>query len=123
MSSFSECTVHASTDRPHEIVKDGLFSCKYLSSYCHTWKYLELIVEAKILPQDIGHVHIDQSADIKFASYDSSRFGSLQGTVRQISASTYLDQDQNPYYRAEVILDKNYLGENPDQLKVLPGMT
>ncbi|MET0043784.1 MAG: HlyD family type I secretion periplasmic adaptor subunit [Candidatus Thiodiazotropha sp. 6PLUC3] len=83
----------------------------------------ELIVEAKILPQDIGHVHIDQSADIKFASYDSSRFGSLQGTVRQISASTYLDQDQNPYYRAEVILDKNYLGENPDQLKVLPGMT
>lgn len=83
----------------------------------------ELIVEAKILPQDIGHVHIDQSADLKFASYDSSRFGSLPGKVKQISASTYLDQQQNPYYRAEVVLDRNYLGNNPDQLKVLPGMT
>ncbi|MCG8122413.1 MAG: HlyD family type I secretion periplasmic adaptor subunit, partial [Candidatus Thiodiazotropha taylori] len=83
----------------------------------------ELIVEAKILPQDIGHVHIDQPAELKFTSYDSSRFGSLQGKVHKISASTYLDQEQNPYYRAELILDRNYLGNNPDQLKILPGMT
>ncbi len=83
----------------------------------------ELIIEARILPQDIGHVHIDQPADVKFTSYDSSRFGSLQGRVQGISASTYLDQKQNPYYRAEVILDRDYLGEDPTRLKVLPGMT
>jgi adhesin transport system membrane fusion protein len=83
----------------------------------------ELIIEARILPQDIGHVHIDQPADVKFTSYDSSRFGSLQGRVQRISASTYLDQKQNPYYRAEVILDRDYLGEDPTRFKVLPGMT
>jgi adhesin transport system membrane fusion protein len=83
----------------------------------------ELIIEARILPQDIGHVHIDQPADVKFTSYDSSRFGSLQGRVQRISASTYLDQKQNPYYRAEVILDRDHLGEDPTRFKVLPGMT
>ncbi|MES9846529.1 MAG: HlyD family type I secretion periplasmic adaptor subunit [Candidatus Sedimenticola sp. PURPLELP] len=83
----------------------------------------ELIIEARIPPQDIGHVHIGQTADVKFTSYDSSRFGSLQGKVQQLSASTYLDPEQNPYYRAEIILDKNYLGEDPEQFNILPGMT
>ncbi len=83
----------------------------------------ELIVEAKILPQDIGHVHNGQSAKLKFVSYDFSRFGSLDGTVNQISASTYLDEENQPYYRAEISLTKSYLGERPGELNILPGMT
>ncbi|WP_372831742.1 HlyD family type I secretion periplasmic adaptor subunit [Pontibacterium sp.] len=83
----------------------------------------DLIVEAKILPQDIGHVHTGQSAKLKFVSYDFSRFGSLDGTVNQISASTYLDEENQPYYRAEIKMDKAYLGAQPGELNVLPGMT
>jgi len=83
----------------------------------------ELIVEARILPKDIGHVHIGQSADVKIDSYDSSRFGSIDGKVKQISATTYLDEENNPYYRAEITLDKAWVGDNPEIMKIIPGMT
>lgn len=83
----------------------------------------ELIIEARISPSDVGYVHISQSADVKIDSYDSSRFGSINGTVKQISATTYLDEKGNPYYRAEITLDKSWVGDNPDTMKIIPGMT
>ena len=83
----------------------------------------ELIVEARIMPNDIGHVHIGQSADIKVDSYDPSRFGSVSGKVKRISATTYLDENNDPYYRAEVNLDKTWMGNDKEHLKIIPGMT
>jgi HlyD family type I secretion membrane fusion protein len=83
----------------------------------------ELIIESRILPNDVGHVHIGQSADVKVASYDSSRFGSIEGVVKQISATTYLDEKNNPYYRAEISLNKAWVGDNPERMKIIPGMT
>ncbi|MBL4711452.1 MAG: HlyD family type I secretion periplasmic adaptor subunit [Gammaproteobacteria bacterium] len=83
----------------------------------------ELIVESRILPIDVGHVHIGQSADVKIDSYDSGRFGSIEGTVKQISATTYLDEKNNPYYRAEITLSQAWVGDNPEIMKIIPGMT
>ncbi len=83
----------------------------------------ELIVEARILPKDVGHVHLGQRADVKIDSYDSSRFGSIEGTVKQISATTYLDEKNNPYYRAEISLNQTWVGDNPEIMKIIPGMT
>lgn len=83
----------------------------------------ELIVESRIMPNDIGHVHVGQSADVKIDSYDSSRFGSIDGTVKQISATTYLDEKNNPYYRAEITLNQTWVGNNPEIMKIIPGMT
>ena len=83
----------------------------------------ELIVESRIMPDDVGHVHIGQSADVKIDSYDSSRFGSIDGTVKQISATTYLDEKNNPYYRAEITLNQSWVGDNPEIMKIIPGMT
>lgn len=83
----------------------------------------ELIVESRILPDDVGHVHIGQSADVKVDSYNSSRFGSIEGVVKQISATTYLDEKNNPYYRAEISLKKSWVGDNPEHMKIIPGMT
>jgi len=83
----------------------------------------ELIVESRIMPKDVGHVHIGQSADVKVDSYDSSRFGSIKGIVKQISATTYLDEKSNPYYRAEITLEQTWVGENPEVMKIIPGMT
>ena len=83
----------------------------------------ELIIESRIMPDDVGHVHIGQSADVKIDSYDSSRFGSIDGTVKQISATTYLDEKNNPYYRAEITLNQTWVGNNPEIMKIIPGMT
>jgi len=83
----------------------------------------ELIIEARISPKDIGHVSINHDADIKVDSYDSARFGSVHGLVKQISATTYLDEQQQPYYRAEISLNKSFIGKNPERNKIIPGMT
>ncbi|MFT6052358.1 MAG: adhesin transport system membrane fusion protein [Halioglobus sp.] len=83
----------------------------------------EMIVESRLLPNEVGYVHSGQIADVKVHSYDSSRFGTLKGTVRQISPSTYLDEQANPYYKVKVELDKAWLGSRKGEMAVIPGMT
>ena len=83
----------------------------------------EFIVEARVQPMDIGYVSPGQTAKIKFESYDFARFGTLEGKVKQLSASTYLDAENMPYYRAEITLPRRYLGANEGELTVIPGMT
>jgi len=83
----------------------------------------DLIVEARVLPTEIGYIQAGQKADVKIDSYDASRFGSINGVVKQLSPSTYLDEKGNPYYRVRIELDKSYVGSNPGQMKVIPGMT
>lgn len=82
-----------------------------------------LIVEAKISTLDRGHVNIKDPVKVKVSSYDFATFGQIQGYVDSISASTFLDEDDIPYYKVIVKIDKNYLGDNPKMNKILPGMT
>ncbi|HEB95278.1 MAG TPA: HlyD family type I secretion periplasmic adaptor subunit [Sedimenticola thiotaurini] len=83
----------------------------------------ELIVEARISPNDIGHVHRGQEAEVKVDSYDSARFGSVAGVIRRISPSTYLDERREPYYRAEIELERSWVGDPQQKMEVIPGMT
>jgi multidrug efflux pump subunit AcrA (membrane-fusion protein) len=76
-----------------------------------------------VSPSDIGHVHAGQPADIRIDSFDSARFGTVPGEVSRLSATTYLDEQQKPYYRAEITLSKDYLGRRPGELRIIPGMT
>ncbi len=75
------------------------------------------------MPEEVGHIHIEQLAEVNVDSYDAGKFGSINGTVKQISPSTYLDEEMNPYYLARIELEKNHVGDNPDNMKVIPGMT
>lgn len=45
-----------------------------------------LIVEAYVKPSDIAFIHEGQDALVKVTAYDSSRYGSLAGTILKISA-------------------------------------
>ena len=83
----------------------------------------ELIVESKVSTQDIGHVHVGQEAVVKVGSYDPQRFGVINGHVGKISPSTYLDEENQPYYKAQIVLAKKYLGNQPEKYKLIPGMT
>ncbi|MEZ5814458.1 MAG: HlyD family type I secretion periplasmic adaptor subunit [Alphaproteobacteria bacterium] len=81
-----------------------------------------LEVTVKISPQDIGHLKPGQSVQIKFSSFDFSRYGSVKGTLDQISASTFGGENGERYYQGRVLLNKNYVGNNPENI-VMPGMT
>lgn len=83
----------------------------------------ELVVESKVSTQDIGHVHVGQNAVIKVGSYDPQRFGTIEGTVERISPSTYFDEENQPYYKAQITLAKMYLGNENAKFKLIPGMT
>lgn len=82
-----------------------------------------MIIEARISPTDIGYIHEGLQANIKVDSYDAARFGSVEGTVKRISASTYLDAMRTPYYRAELALASDHVGDVSSNLRIIPGMT
>lgn len=83
----------------------------------------ELEVEARIQPSDIGQIRLGQSVSIKVSTFDFARFGSVQGEVRQISATTFLDPQGRPFYRAMVGLMRDHVGDDPSRNKLVPGMT
>jgi membrane fusion protein, adhesin transport system len=83
----------------------------------------ELVVEAKIQPRDVGHVRIGQPVTVKVTTYDFSRYGGITGELKDVSASTFLDEQGEPYYKGIVELDRNYVGKDPMHNRVMPGMT
>ena len=81
-----------------------------------------MVAEVRIEPKDVGHLVVGQQANIKVTTYDSARFGTVEGHLAQISASTFLDEREEPYYKGIVALSKSHVGENPDMNPILPGM-
>ena len=82
----------------------------------------DMVVEARISPSEVGHIHPGQKAEVKVDSYDSARFGVVTGIVERISATTYLDEKKDPYFRTEISLDTSFVG-GQEELLVSPGMT
>jgi membrane fusion protein, adhesin transport system len=82
-----------------------------------------LIAEIKVSTTDIGHVKVGDPVQVKVGTYDFSTYGSIQGTLSSISASTFLDPEKKPYYKCDVTLSQNYLGADPSKNQIFPGMT
>ncbi len=82
----------------------------------------ELEVSVKILPQDIGHLTIGQDVQVKFSTFDFSRYGSVKGRLAQISATTFVGENGDRFYKGRVLLEQNYVGEDQSNT-IIPGMT
>lgn len=82
----------------------------------------DLFVEARISTQDIGFIYKGQDATVKVTAFDYTRYGGIDGTIQGFSATTVQDEEGNTFYRARIRLAKNYVGENPELNRVLPGM-
>ncbi|MEI8593807.1 HlyD family type I secretion periplasmic adaptor subunit [Photobacterium sp. Hal280] len=83
-----------------------------------------LVIEAKVLPQDIGFLRPGLKAMIKFSAYDYTVYGGLAGTLEQISADTIQDEEGNSFYQVKIRTEKNNLADNNgEQLPIIPGMT
>ena len=81
-----------------------------------------LEVAVKISPQDIGHLELGHRVQVKFSTYDFSRYGSVQGQLEYISATTFTGDKGERYYQGRVTLGQAFVGQNPDNV-ILPGMT
>lgn len=83
-----------------------------------------LLVEAKVLPQDIAFLHPGQDAQVKITAYDFSIYGSMPGTVEHISADAITDEQQKlSYYLIKVRTKTASLTDrNGKELPIIPGM-
>ena len=81
-----------------------------------------LVAEVRISPRDVGHLRVGQAAQVKVSTYDVARFGSVDGRLKQVSASTFEEEQGDPYYKGIVELSQNNVGRNPAMNRILPGM-
>lgn len=82
----------------------------------------KLVIELDIATEDIGHIEIAQNVVIKVTSYDFSKFGAINGKIIHISPTTFTEANKSPFYKVKIDLEKDYVGDNPDQFKIIPGM-
>lgn len=83
-----------------------------------------LVVEAKVANVDIGKIEIGQPARVKITTYNYVRYGVLEGEVEQISPDATKDERTGQLlFAVWVRTERNYLGEQPGQYPVSPGMT
>ncbi|MEE1867234.1 HlyD family type I secretion periplasmic adaptor subunit [Pseudomonas auratipiscis] len=82
-----------------------------------------LLIEAKVRPQDVAFLHPGQQAMVKFSAYDYTIYGGLKAKLELISADTVTDDKGNSFYLIQVRTDKNHLGGDKKPLLIIPGMT
>ncbi len=82
----------------------------------------ELVIEAKLDPQDRGYVTLGQPAKIKILTYDFTRYGTLDGHVTLIGADADKDDEGTAYFRVVVQAERQYLGSSSNPLWISPGM-
>jgi adhesin transport system membrane fusion protein len=89
----------------------------------------QLMVEARIKPQDVAFLHPGLPAMVKISAYDFGIYGGLKGHVVDVSPDTLQDDKAAPgkpdaiYYRVQVLTDKSELVAAGKHLPIIPGMT
>ena len=96
-----------------------------------------LEVEANIAGTDDGHVTVGDPVDIKFDTFQYSRYGLAHGVVRVVSPDSFSAQEENRnptgavalpnstgsvWYRSRITLDQINLHDTPTNFHLTPGM-
>lgn len=81
-----------------------------------------LLIEARVRPQDVAFLHPGQKAMVKFSAYDYTIYGGLPARLEMIGADTVTDDKGNSFYLIQVRTDRNHLGEDEKPLLIIPGM-
>lgn len=82
-----------------------------------------LVIEARLNPTDIGYVRPGQPTTVKVSTYEFTRYGGLEGQVISISPDSHFDPATGAtYFRVVAETDKTYLGAEPGDLPITPGM-
>ena len=81
-----------------------------------------LFVEAKVSPNDIDQLQIDQEAGLRFSAFNQRMTPEINGTVSRVAADITVDQRTGQsYYTVDIVIggqEVARLGE----LKLVPGM-
>jgi HlyD family type I secretion membrane fusion protein len=84
-----------------------------------------LIIEAQVRPNDIGVVHVGETAKLIFPAYKMRTTPKVPGKVIQVSADTFTDEHSMPpstYYLARIQVDKDFIAKLSHPITLYPGM-
>lgn len=79
-------------------------------------------VEAMLENKDIGFVHAGQAAEVKLEAFPFTRYGTVQGTVTQVSKDALNDEKRGLLYLTKIRLKKTAIAVNGQQEVLVPGM-
>jgi HlyD family secretion protein len=80
-----------------------------------------LVIEARIDPRDIDHVHVGQDAFIRFRAFNQRTTPEFRGTVIHLAADL-TKEPQQAYFVARIGLSETELASHP-QFRLPPGMS
>jgi HlyD family secretion protein len=82
-----------------------------------------LIVEAKVRPQDVDKLHVRQLATLRFTSFNQRTTPELNGQLSMVSADVAVDHErpQQPYYTIRIELSEDEIARL-GTVKLIPGM-
>mgnify|MGYP000931490924 FL=1 len=81
-----------------------------------------LEVEAFVENKDIGFVHAGQAAEVKVETFPFTKYGTLHGTVTQVSGDAIQDEQRGLVYAARVKLERATLKVDGKTVNLTPGM-
>ncbi|MCG8433434.1 MAG: HlyD family type I secretion periplasmic adaptor subunit, partial [Gammaproteobacteria bacterium] len=82
-----------------------------------------MIVEARVRPTDIDHVHIGQNAMVQLSAYSYRYSTPIEGRVETVSADLIEDEtSQESYYAARIRVPQVTLESLADDIELTPGM-
>lgn len=82
----------------------------------------KLIVEAKLSPQDVGHIQKGAKAFVQLDGSDGYRFGKVYGKVINISPDSLVTDKGEVYFIVKIELDKQFFSDGIDKIELFPGM-
>ncbi|MGR3485565.1 MAG: HlyD family type I secretion periplasmic adaptor subunit [Paracoccaceae bacterium] len=82
-----------------------------------------LVIATQVLPTDVDQIYLGQEVALRFSAFDQRRTPELYGSVVQVSADAFQDEQTGVgYYRAEIALDAGEAERLPPDMQMLPGM-
>jgi HlyD family secretion protein len=82
-----------------------------------------LVVEAKVRPQDVDQLHVGQLATLRFTTFNQRTTPELNGLLSMVSPDVAVDQDrpQQPYYTIRIKVADDDIARL-GAVKLVPGM-
>jgi hemolysin D len=82
-----------------------------------------LEVEAMLENKDIGFVQEGQTAEVKIDAFPFTKYGTIQGTLKNISNDAILDDIKGLMFKTQVHLQHSIMRIGKRQVKLTPGMS
>ena len=86
----------------------------------------QLMVEVRLLPQDIDQIMVGQTAEVRFSAFRQREMPKIEGKLVMVSADRLIDetsQDRHPYYLARVMVTPKGIRDLANlKLELVPGM-